>query len=39
LIYEFKKPSKNGPATFVPKSLESGKNHLEKARIWDALTR
>ena len=39
LIYEFKKPSKNDPATFVPKSLESGKNHLEKARIWDALTR
>jgi hypothetical protein len=39
LIYEFKKPSKKDPATFVPKSLESGKTHLEKARIWDALTR
>jgi hypothetical protein len=39
LIYEFKKPSKNDSATFVPKSLESGKSHLEKARIWDALTR
>ena len=39
LVYEFKKLSKNAPATFVPKSLESGKTHLEKARIWDALTR
>ena len=39
LIYEFKKPSKNDPAIFVPQSLESGRAHLEKARIWDALTR
>ena len=39
LIYEFRKPSKKGPATFVPKSSESGRIHLEKAGIWDALTR
>jgi hypothetical protein len=39
LIYEFKKRSKNDPAIFVPQSLESGRAHLEKARIWDALTR
>ena len=39
LIYEFKRSSKNEPATFVLKSLESGRTHLERARIWDALTR
>lgn len=39
LIYEFRKPSKKSPATFVPKSSESGRIHLEKAGIWDALTR
>jgi hypothetical protein len=39
LIYEFKKLSKGEPAAFIPKSLESGKTHLERARIWDALTR
>jgi hypothetical protein len=39
LIYEFKKLSKDEPAAFIPKSLESGKAHLERARIWDALTR
>jgi hypothetical protein len=39
LIYEFKKLSKDKPAAFIPKSLETGKTHLERARIWDALTR
>jgi len=39
LVYEFRKASKNSAATFVPKSPESGKIHLEKAGIWDALTR
>jgi hypothetical protein len=39
LVYEFRKTSKNSAATFVPKSPESGKIHLEKAGIWDALTR
>ena len=39
LIYEFKKLSKDEPAAFMPKSLESGKTHLERARIWDALAR
>ncbi len=39
LVYEFKKLSKKDSAIFVPKSAESGRTHLEKARIWDALTR
>ena len=39
LIYEFRKLSKDEPATFVAKSAESGKTHLEKAGIWDGLTR
>jgi hypothetical protein len=39
LIYEFKKYSEKDPATFVPNSGESGKSHLEKAGIWDPLTR
>jgi hypothetical protein len=39
LIYEFKKASKSVPATFVSKSVESGRTHLEKAGIWEALTR
>jgi len=39
MVYEFTKPSKSSPATFVPKSPESGKIHLERAGIWDALTR
>jgi hypothetical protein len=38
LIYEFKKLSKQ-PATLVSPSLSSGRAHLEKAQIWDALTR
>jgi hypothetical protein len=38
LIYEFKKLSKQ-PATLVSQSLASGRTHLERARIWDALTR
>jgi len=39
LVYEFSKASKTSPATFVPKSPESGRLHLERAGIWDALTR
>jgi hypothetical protein len=38
LIYEFKKLSTQ-PATLVSQSLSSGRVHLEKAHIWDALTR
>lgn len=38
LIYQFKKLSKQ-PATFVSPSLSSGRTHLERAHIWDALTR
>ncbi|MGH7335711.1 MAG: hypothetical protein ACREKS_23765 [Candidatus Rokuibacteriota bacterium] len=39
LIYQFKRASKNDPAAFVATSPESGRSHLEKARIWSALTR
>ena len=39
LIYEFRKPSRDDAATLVPRSSASGRAHLEKARIWDALTR
>ena len=38
LIYEFRKLSTQ-PATLVSQSLSSGRVHLEKAQIWDALTR
>lgn len=38
LIYEFKKLSTQ-PATLVSQSVLSGRVHLEKAHIWDALTR
>ena len=38
LIYQFKKLSKQ-PATLVLPSLASGRTHLERAHIWDALTR
>ena len=39
LVYEFQKSSKDSEATLVPRSPESGKIHLERAGIWDALTR
>jgi hypothetical protein len=38
LIYQFKTLSKQ-PATLVSPSLASGRTHLERAHIWDALTR
>jgi hypothetical protein len=37
LIYEFRKRSKDEPAVLVPKSVESGKIHLQRARLWNAL--
>jgi hypothetical protein len=39
LVYEFKRSSKNDPAMFVATSAQSGRSHLEKARIWDGLSR
>ena len=38
LIYQFSKLSKQ-PATLVSPSLASGRTHLERAGIWNALTR